>query len=387
MEIPRNFIGKSGINCCRATYQIALLTSAASGDINRLLLEQGKIEDMTDIHRRFDNALKDTVAEWKQNKNVKGIFVYGSFVQGTITATSDLDIGIIWDGDEAPVRLMSTHKEVIIDMTFMTVDEVKAVLEGSTQDVLKISEVVNRLRTSRVLHDPDKLLKDWENSVRAFVWSDEVINSVKKKALDELDRAKKYLEDDDEESAIYEARDGLLYLGRVIVMTNNIFTMHKPAEVLTEIRMLDPITYKLFLRTFKLKGMDEPKLLVVLEEIREWMEKTERELDEIASENQLLDATALLAKAQREHHGARSLTYAGDYELAVLEMRQATCTLGRSMVAAMGQNTEDVAFIPSLRISDQEFFKQVLVEHGAYDITHAEIHRIISEAEFLARRI
>ena len=342
---------------------------------------------MTDIHRRFDTALNDTVAEWKQHENVKGIFVYGSFVQGTITATSDLDIGIIWDGDEAPVQLMSTHKEVIIDMTFMTIDEVKAVIDCATQDVFKISEVVNRLRTSRILHDPEKMLQSWQNSVQNYVWSDEVINNVKKLALDELASAKKFLDDEDEESAIYEARDGLLHLARVIVMTNNIFTMLRPAEVLTEIRMLDPITYKLFLRTFKLKGMDEPRLLVILEEIRDWMERTEKQIEEIVSESYAIEATRILAKAQREHHGARSLTYAGDYELAVLEMRQSTCTLGRSMVAAMGQDTEDVAFIPMLRISDQEFFKLILVEHGAYDIQPAEINRIISEAQFLAHRI
>ena len=210
---------------------------------------------------------------------------------------------------------------------------------------------------------------------------------MKKLALDELARAKKFLTDGDDESAIYEARDGLLHLGRVIVMRNNIFTMIKPAEVLTEIRLLDPITYKLFLRAFKLKGMDEPKLLVILEEIKGWMEKTENQLDLIASENQVIEATSFLAQAQREHHGARSLTYADDYELAVLEMRQSTCSLGRSMVAAMGQNTEDFAFIPMLRISDQEFFKQVLVEYGAYDIQPAEINRIISEAQYLAHQI
>ena len=117
---------------------------------------------MTDIHRRFNTALQDTVKEWKQNPNVKGIFVYGSFVQGTITANSDLDIGIIWDGDEAPVRLMSTHKEVVIDMVFMTINDVEMVLAGDSKDVFKISEVVNRLRTSRVLHDTDKVLQDWQ---------------------------------------------------------------------------------------------------------------------------------------------------------------------------------------------------------------------------------
>ncbi len=342
---------------------------------------------MTDIHRRFNTALDDTVAEWKQHSNVKGIIVYGSFVKGTLTASSDLDIGIIWDDDEAPVRLMSTHKEVIIDMVFMTISEVKAVIDGTSKDVFKISEVVNRFRTSRVLHDTDEMLKNWQKSVQQFVWSDEIIHDVKNLALEELSHAKKFLDDEDYESAIYEVRDGLLHLGRVIVMTNNIFTLLKPAEVLTEIRMLDPITYKLFLRTFKLKGMDEPKLLKILGEMKEWLDKTEKQLEGTTSDSIVIEATGLLAQAQRQHLGSQGFTYAGDYELAVLEMRQAACTLGRAMVAMKGQTTEDVAFIPNLRVSEQEFFTLVLVEHGAYDIQPAEINRIISETQFLAHRI
>jgi len=247
--------------------------------------------------------------------------------------------------------------------------------------------VVNRFRTSKILYDTKKMLENWQNSVQQYVWSDEVIGNVKNLALEELSRGEKFLEDEDFESAIYEVRDGLLYLGREIVMTNNIFTLHKPAEVLTEIRMLDPVTYKLFLRTFKLKGMDEPKLLKTLEEIKEWLEKTEKRLEEVSSDDQLLKATGLLAQAQREHHGAQGLTYSGEYELAVLEMRQATCTLGRAMVAIKGETTEDVAFIPYLRRSENEFFTLILVEHGAYDIQPTEIKRIINEARYLAHRI
>ena len=342
---------------------------------------------MADTHHRFDTALEDTVSEWKQHKNVKGIFVYGSYVKGTITANSDLDIGIIWDGEDAPVRLMSTHKEVIIDMVFMTIAEVEAVLEGTSKDVFKISEVVNRFRSSKILHDTKNMLKNWQNSVRHYVWSDEVINIVKGLALEELSRAEKSLKEEDYESAIYEARDGLLQLGRVIVMTNNIFTLHRPAEVLTEIRMLDPMTYKLFLRTFKLKEMNEPKLLKILEEIKEWLDKTERRLGEVTSDAQLIKSTELLAQAQREQNGAVVLTYSGDNELAVMEMRQAACTLGRTLVAIKGDEIEDVAFIPNLRICDNEFFNQILVEYGAYDFQPAEINRIISEVRYLAHRI
>ena len=342
---------------------------------------------MIDIHRRFSTVLDDTVAEWKQNASVKGIFVYGSFVQGTITANSDLDIGIIWDGEDAPVRLMSTHKEVVVDMVFMTVNEVEAVLDEISKDVLKISEVVNRFRSSRVLYDTDNMLQNWQITVQQYVWSDEVINDVKNLALEELSRGKKFLDDEDYESAIYEVRDGLFHLGRIIVMTNNIFSMLKPAEVLTEIRMLDPVTYKLFVRTFKLKGMDEAKLLKILEEIKEWLVKTEKKLEEATTDIQKLEATGFLAQAQREQYGSLGLTYSGDYELAVLEMRQSTCTLGRALVAIKGQTTEDVAFIPNLRRIENDFFTLILVEHGAYDLQPAEISRIIDEAKYLVHRI
>ena len=88
---------------------------------------------------------------------------------------------------------------------------------------------------------------------------------------------------------------------------------------------------------------------------------------------------------KRTKQGANDNTI--DYELAVLEMRQAASTLGRALVSIKGETSEDVAFIPNLRRSDNEFFNLILVEHGAYDIQPAEIKRIISEARFLAHRI
>ncbi|TFG31628.1 nucleotidyltransferase domain-containing protein [Candidatus Thorarchaeota archaeon] len=341
---------------------------------------------MKDLNQRFKEVLDDTVREWKDYSNVKGVFVYGSYVRGTITANSDLDICFIWDGTEAPVRLMSTHKEVLVDMVFMTVSEIESVLDGSTKEVLKISEVVNRLRTAKVLRDTDNMLETWIRTAKQYVWPDSVISEVKRRALECFSQAKKYVDEGDNESAIYDAREGLFQLGRVTVMTNNIFSMLKPAEVLTEVRMLDPITYQLFLRTYKLKGMDEPKLLSILREINEWLVKAETLLEQFETETLAIKVTSLLAQAQREYHGALGLTYGGDYELAVLEMRQAACTLGRTMVILRSGTDDFGSFISSLKEYNDEFFNQIFVEHGAYDIQPAEIKRIISEAEFIARR-
>jgi len=342
---------------------------------------------MTDVHRRFDTALRDTVDEWKSHDDVKGIFAYGSFVRGTATANSDLDIGIVWGADDAPVRLMSKHKEVLVDMVFMTVSDVESVFSGTTKDVTKISEVINRLRNSRVVHDTDGLVKGWQKKTVNYVWSDESISQVKTTAMDYLNRARKFAEEDEGPSAIYELREGLFNLGRVIVMINNIFLILKPAEVLTEIRMLDPMTYSLFLRAFKLKGMNEPKLLTVLNDLRYWLEIAESQIGRVTVDEQAILATGLLSQAQREYHGSLGLTYNGDYELAVLEMRQAACSLGRALITLKEFSSfVDGAFMDQLSESDPVFYEEILIEHGAYDILPKEIIRIISEAQFIAQR-
>jgi hypothetical protein len=327
------------------------------------------------------------VDEWKSHDEVKGIFAYGSFVRGTVTANSDLDIGIVWGTDDAPVRLMSTHKEIPVDMVFMTVSDVEGVFDGTVNEVTKISQVINRLRNSRVVHDPDGFMKEWQEKTVNYTWSEESITEVKNIAMDHLKRARKFADEDEGPSAIFELREGLFNLGRVIIMINNIFHILKPAEVLTEVRMLDPMAYSLFLRAYKLKGMHEPTLLKVLKDLRQWLEIAESRIDTVSVDEQAVLATELLSQAQREYQGSLRLTYNGDYELAVLEMRQAACSLGRALITLKEFSSfVDGAFMDQLGESEPVFYEEILVEHGAYDIIPKEIIRIISETEFIAQR-
>jgi predicted nucleotidyltransferase len=344
------------------------------GSIYRRTLEDN--EKMPDIRKRFTDALKDTVKEWKSHENVKGIFVYGSYVRGTATANSDLDICIIWGADEAPVRLMSTHKEVLVDMVFMTVKEVEDVFNGTTTDVTKISQVINRLRDSLVMHDTKGMVDDWQKKTVDYVWSEQSISQVKDTAMEYLNRARKFAEDDEGPSAIFEMREGIFNLGRVVLMVNNNFLILKPAEVLTEVRMLDPMIYSLFLRAFKLKGMDEPKLLAVLNDLRQWLDIAESRIGSVTIDEQALLATGLLSQAQREYHGSLGLTYNGD------------CSLGRTLITLKEfSSLVDGAFMDRLSETEPGFYEEILVEHGAYDILPKEITRIIGEAQFLAQRL
>ena len=343
---------------------------------------------MPEVRKRFTDALKDTVKEWKSHDNVKGIFVYGSYVRGTATANSDLDICIVWDSNEAPVRLMSTHKEVLVDMVFMTVKEVESVFDNVTQDVTKISEVINRLRNSLVMHDTKGMVEGWQKKAADYVWSENSISQVKSTAMELLNRARKFAEDDEGPSAIFAMRQGLFNLGRITLMVNNVFLILKPAEVLTEVRMLDPMTYSLFLRAFKLKGMDEPKLLTVLQDLRQWLDIAESRISSVTVDEQAILATGFLSNAQREYHGSLGLTYNGDYELAVLEMRQAACSLGRTLITLKEfSSIVDDVFMDQLSETEPGFYEEILVEHGAYDILPKEITRIIGEAQFIAQRL
>lgn len=343
---------------------------------------------MTDVRKRFTDALKDTVNEWKSHENVKGIFVYGSYVRGTATANSDLDICIVWDADEAPVRLMSTHKEVLVDMVFMTVKEVEEVFGGITKDVTQISQVINRLKNSLVMHDTKGMVSDWQKKTADYIWTEESISQVKETLMELLSRARKFANEDEGPSAIFEMREGLFNLGRIILMVNNNFLILKPAEVLTEVRLLDPMIYSLFLRAFKLKGMDEPKLLAVLNDLRQWLDIAESKITSVAVDEQAILATGFLSQAQREFYGSLGLTYNGDYELAVLEMRQAACSLGKALIILKEfSSIVDGVFMDQLSEIEPGFYEEILVEHGAYDILPKEIIRIIGEAQFIAQRL
>lgn len=341
-----------------------------------------------DLHRRFNSALKDAVDEWKTHKEVKGIFTYGSFVNGTATLNSDLDICLLWEGDEAPTQLIAQHKEVRIDMTFLTPKDVTAVFEGDQSDYIRTAEVITRFRNARVEHDTKGMLKKWLQRAREFSWSDDTIDQVREQAQSALQRAQSRLTEEDSVSAIYEMRQALYNIGRVILMTNNIFSVIKPSEILNEIRMLDPMVYQLFLRSFKLKGMEEDELVEALETIQRWLKITVSRFEDNPDDSIDDKTTSLLTQAQRDFYGSERLTYNGEYELAVLEMRRAISMIGQSLMALKGTyDIEGVNLISNLREQEREFFEEILMRYGAYGFPSESVQRSIKEAEFILQRI
>jgi predicted nucleotidyltransferase len=340
---------------------------------------------MMNIRKKFDTALFDTVEEWKKKDQVRGIFVYGSYARGTMTANSDLDICIVWDKEEAPARLLAEHKGILIDMTSLSPRAIEDVLSKKTRDCLRVAEVVCRFKNARVVHDTGGMLKKLQDRVAEYKWPEDIVKGLKAQAVESLTNAMRLSEqEEDSMSATYELRNGLFDLGRVLLMKNSIFCIIKPSEVLNEVRMFDPMTYGLFLRTFKLKGLEEEDLRGILGDVKHWIEITEERLKNTEGDT----AAELLAQAQREYYGAMNLTVGGDYELAVFEMRQSVQTLGLALLAIDGLSDVDSGkVVKKLQERESEFYDQVFIEYGSIDFQPKEIRRSIGEAQFVAQRL
>ncbi len=341
---------------------------------------------MIDVKKKFSTALDEIAKEWRDNENARGVYVYGAYVRGTLTLNSVLDLCIVWEEDEPPSPLVAERQEVRVSMVFVPATEIDAVLNETTEDAFKIADVVGRLREAQVVFDRDGSLKKWLEKAAKFVWPENVIESVKKRAIQRLNDATRATDREDVITAMELVRNALFDLGRVILMRNNLFCIIRPAEVLTEVRMLDPIAYQLFLRTFKLRGMEEEEINDVLEDLRHWIEVAEERLN--TRENVPFEAFEYLSVAQRGYHSVLELNIEGDYELAVLELRRAILALARALLVSDGIMVHELKdLVDDLREHESEFYSQIFEEYGAYDFQPKGVTRSIAEAQFIAQRL
>lgn len=342
---------------------------------------------MIDLHRKFQTALKDTVDEWKKRKQVSGIFTYGSVVKGTATASSDLDLAIVWDGEEAPARLMAEHKGVIVDMDFIPKSNIDKILGGKESHAYTIAGVISRLKSARVEYDRDGDVKKWLERARNFSWPIEIVSKMKEIALVEIDRSEKHVSQGDTVSAVHEMRNGIFDLSRLILMHNNLFNIIRPSEVLSDIRIEQPMMYQLFLKTFRLRDLRERQLLEILGVIKDWLEKSVERFE--ATEDLASNSSVWMqiTQAQRNYYGAQNLTLSGDYELAVLEMRTSITEIGQALLTLQSAYQSGDSFMTSLRENEPEFYNRVALEYGAYDLLPKGVLQGIGEARFIAQRL
>ena len=163
------------------------------------------------------------------------------------------------------------------------------------------------------------------------------------------------------------------------------FNIIRPSEILTEIRLLDPIIYQLFLRTFKLKGYSEDDLLSIMSELANWIKTAVEKYESVTADT---SSGELLAESQRQYHAAMRCTINGDFELAVFEIRQSVDILGSVLLALEGRpNVDPAMLVDDLREYQREYYEMVLYQYGAFDFQPKAIKRALGEAQFIAQRV
>jgi len=149
--------------------------------------------------------------------------------------------------------------------------------------------------------------------------------------------------------------------------------------------MLDPLAYQLFIRTFKLKGLEEDDLMEILGEIEQWIDIAMGRVGDGTADEYV---TELLTRVQREYHGAMNCTISGDYELAVLEMRRSVDNLGRVLIALSGKfDVDQTNFIQELKENEPVYYETILVQFGGFEFTAKGVLRGVGEAKFIAQRL
>ncbi|MFO7837862.1 MAG: nucleotidyltransferase domain-containing protein [Candidatus Thorarchaeota archaeon] len=339
---------------------------------------------MMNIRAKFEQALQDTVDEWKKQEHVEGIFVYGSYVNKAQTPDSDLDVCIVWNEEEAPVRLLSHHKGVRIDMTFITPATIQEVLNRKSKNPQQIAEVIERVKGSKVAYDKSGKLEEWRATAENYTWPEDVVIAVKERTAAELDRSKELL-DEHRVSSICELRNALFDLARTILMTNNNFGIIRTADVVSQSRLLNPTMYKMFLRTFKLRSMNEEQIMNVLDDVKSWLQEVEDRLEKSDLDTVVIP---LLNRAHRHYFGALSLTINNSYELAVLEMRHSIFMIANALLAMHGiQEPDSLEFITSLREKENEFYEDMLLSYCEFNLQPRAISRAIDESKFVLGRL
>ncbi len=339
-----------------------------------------------DLRIKYNDALHETVTGLKSRDDIIGIFAFGSYARGTLTARSDLDVFAILKNEPEETRRIEIRNDVVVDIFFSSETNFERIFNSEESDVIKIASVIFPLKTALIVWDPDKKVKEYFDKAKDYKWNPEQIDLLKADALEKFDRVADIVDEGDAETGIHVLRKGVLSLGKVVQMRNNSFDILTPSRTLDEVRIFSPLVYETFLRSFLLRGADADTLLDVTKEIKAWVDETKERIEKSQSEHKK-KLSYLALEAHDELETAIDNIYGDDTEMAMLQIQYTLEKLGKILLLLEGIDVvDDADIIKELRKNNHPFY-QVLINQGRYQIQPREVKRYASEATFLAQRI
>ncbi len=111
------------------------------------------------IHNKI---IKDLVEKFKSQKNVIGIYIFGSLAKGTPTKKSDIDIEIIFLKRKKSYELIRKKiKGIAIDLSLY--DKEKFIEDFTKSPYLHYAAL-----NYKIFYDPEKILKKYLNQIKKY---------------------------------------------------------------------------------------------------------------------------------------------------------------------------------------------------------------------------
>src|SRR3989344_2897496 len=152
------------------------------------------------IPKKHKEIVEKLVKKYKSNKNVTGIYLFGSLAKGTATPKSDVDIEIIFKNRKKPYELL--HKKINGIKIDLSIYSLKKFEEDFSNKPYSMYAALG----SKILYDPKGIIKKNLESIEKYFSSNKEIkkfwqekekewNDAKKKdKIDKIDKTENYFD-------------------------------------------------------------------------------------------------------------------------------------------------------------------------------------------------
>ncbi|MFB0504553.1 MAG: nucleotidyltransferase domain-containing protein [Candidatus Bathyarchaeia archaeon] len=275
---------------------------------------------MSDLLQRMSEIVEDFVQQVSQAEAVVGIVVFGSFVNGKVRETSDLDLLVLGEDIEEYSRTRRREKGILLEIYRWPLEFFgKPFLDEST-NVFQDAFCFAVMRKGRIVYDPKGILDQFKRHAQTHRLPYSHLRSLVERADSSLRLARSHLEKRRLEGAELEVRRAAEELGRALLLERDFLEIIPPKIYLPHLRKEVPGFYSIFCEVHNLRSIQRKDVEAAIQQVSTWQGRIVEEIRKTGKEDLLKQGEAIYG-AQTELTNAQDCLENGDLEAAMLQAR------------------------------------------------------------------
>ena len=275
---------------------------------------------MSALLQRMSEIVEDFVLQESQAEAVVGIVVFGSFVNGKVRETSDLDLLVLGEDIEEYSRTRRREKGILLEIYRWPLEFFgKPFLDEST-NVFQDAFCFAVMRKGRIVYDPKGILNRFKRHAQTHRLPYSHLRSLVERADWSLRLAQSHLEKRRLEGAELEVRRAAEELARALLLERDVLEIIPPKIYLPHLRKEVPRFYSIFCQVHNLRSVQRKNVEAAIQDVSIWQERIVEEIRKTGEEDLLKQGEAIYG-AQTELTNAQDCLENGDLEAAMLQAR------------------------------------------------------------------